>query len=632
MKILRYTAIALVALLAAALFPGCAGTQETLSEVEYVIGVSQANMREPWRLVLTREIQEEAKKHPNVRLVFTDATQDSKKQISDIERLLGYGIDLLIVSPANAEEITPVVSRVYQSIPVIVLDRAVEGYDYTLFIGPDNQRIGRQAGEAVKRMAETRADERTPEEHAGIQVLEVFAESDSLATAERSAGFMEETAGNKNISVRPFALKNQLRDTAEDALLENEAALSGVDVVFAHSDDIALGVSRALKALHKDGSIRIISIDGYSGENGGLELVKKGVISQTVTCPTGGREAVRYAIEILKHVEGVPKQVILRSHSITGVSDVEGYERMRQSLPRELTRPIRVGYAQVGKESSWRLANNASIQSAAHAFHIELTAVDANQSQQRQVEAVLGFIVDRVDVIVISPVVNTGWDQVLREAKAAGIPVLLSDRNIEVPDEDMFRTFIGADFKEEGRRAMRWILKNVPASEDGRTLNIMELQGTVGATPTVERKQGFEMLLEKNAGYRIVHSESGNFTLEGGKQIVQRYLDAHEWDVDIIFAHNDDMALGAIEALEAHGLRPGRDIKIVSVDGTRAALEAIVAGKLNCSVECSPLLGPQLMKAVTDLMAGKELPLRIITDEVVFTEENAKKALPGRTY
>ena len=629
---LRYIAILLIALLALALCSGCAKTQEALSEVEYIIGVSQANMREPWRLVLTREIQEEAKKYPNVRLVFTDATQDSKKQIADIERLLGYGIDLLIVSPTNVEELTPVVSRVYQSIPVIVLDRAVEGYDYSLFIGPDNQRIGRQAGQAVVRMAQqTPASTEIPGEQADMRVLEVFAESNSLATAERSAGFMEEIAANQNISVRPFALKNQLRDTAEDALLQNEGALSGVDVVFAHSDDIALGVSRALHTLHKDGSIRIISIDGYSGENGGLELVRKGIISQTVTCPTGGKEAMRYAIEILNHVEGVPKQVILRSHSIRK-EDVESYERMRQSLPRELTRPIRVGYAQVGKESSWRLANNASIQSAAYAFHIELTAIDANQSQQRQVEAVRSFIADQVDVIVISPVVNTGWDEVLHEASEAGIPVLLSDRNIEVPDEDMFRTFIGADFQEEGRRAMRWILNNVPANEAGRVMNIMELQGTVNATPTVERKQGFEMLLKKNAGYRIIHSESGDFTLDGGKQIVERYLKEHDWDIDIIFAHNDDMALGAIEALEAHGLRPGIDIKIVSVDGTRAALNAIVTGKLNCSVECSPLLGPQLMKAVTDLMAGKELPLRIITDEVVFTKENAKKSLPGRTY
>lgn len=630
MRGVKYIAIVLLALLMAALFLGCAKSQQALAEVEYLIGVSQANMREPWRLVLTREIQEEAKKYQNVRLIFTDATQDSKKQIADIERLLGYGIDLLIVSPTNAEELTPVVSQVYQDIPVIVLDRAVEGYDYSLFIGPDNQRIGRQAGQAVVRMAEAWAKEKDMNGRTSMRVLEVFAESNSQATAERSAGFREEIAGSSNISVRTFPLKNQLRDTAEDALLADEEALSGVDVVFAHSDDIAVGVSRALHTLKKDGSIRIISIDGYSGENGGLELVKKGVISETVTCPTGGKEAVRYAIEILNHVQGVPKQVILRSHSIVK-ENVESYERMQQSLPREITRPIRVGYAQVGTESSWRLANNASIQSAAHAFNIDLTVIDADQSQQRQVEAVRSFIKDRVDVIVISPVVNTGWDEVLREANEAGIPVLLSDRNIEVPDADMFRTFIGADFIEEGRRAMRWILNNVPA--DGhRVMNIMELQGTVNATPTAERKQGFEMLLEKNPQYRIVHSESGDFTFDGGKQIVERYLNAHDWDIDIIFAHNDDMALGAIEALEAHGLRPGKDIKIVSVDGTRAALDAIVAGKLNCSVECSPLLGPQLMKAVTDLMAGKELPLRIITDEVVFTEENAKMALPGRTY
>lgn len=626
----RGVALLLCVLFAAAACSGCANTNK--EAVQYVIGVSQANMREPWRLVLMREIQEEAAKHPNIRLVVTDATQDSAKQKADIERLLGYGIDLLIVSPCNAEDLTPTVSEVYRKIPVIVLDRAVEGYDYSLFIGPDNARIGKQAGDAILDLFNLAQNKGLPyalytEQHP-FRVLEVAAYGDSPATVERSAGFSAELARFKAVEIRRLSLENQLRDTAEDAVMANADLLRDVNAVLAHSDDIALGVSRALKRLNLAGTVRVVGIDGYSGENGGLDMVRKGTINQVITSPTGGREAVRYALEILDSVSGVPKQVILRSHSVTQ-ADVESYERSLNPTLREVTEPIRVGYVQVGHESSWRLANNASIQEAARDFGVVLTAIDADQVQERQIEAVRKFIREKMNVIVISPVVSTGWDEVLQEAADAGIPVLLSDRSIEVTNDDLFMTFIGADFREEGRRAMRWILKNVPAD---KSVRIMELQGTLGATPTEERNEGFAELLDKNRSYRIVYSKGGDFTFEGGKQIVTDYLKTHPWDIDVIFAHNDDMALGAIAALEENGLHPGTDCRIVSVDGTRAALKAITAGTLNCSVECSPLLGPQLMKAVTDLMEGEELPLRIITNEIVFTADNAKSELPGRKY
>ena len=235
-----------------------------------------------------------------------------------------------------------------------------------------------------------------------------------------------------------------------------------------------------------------------------------------------------------------------------------------------------------------------------------------------------------MDVIVISPIVDSGWDEVLMEARDAGIPVLLSDRKISVAEDDLFMTFIGADFIEEGRRAMRWTAANVPA--DKHPVRILEIQGTVGATPTIERKRGFEMLLAEHPDYSIVYSAGGDFTREGGRLVVGQYLREHAWDIDVIYSHNDDMALGAVDALEAAGIQPGRDVKIISVDGTKEAVKALEEGRLNCVVECSPLLGPQLMKAVTDLMSGKELPLRIITDERVFTAQTPREELRGRKY
>ena len=177
---------------------------------------------------------------------------------------------------------------------------------------------------------------------------------------------------------------------------------------------------------------------------------------------------------------------------------------------------------------------------------------------------------------------------------------------------------------------MRWLLQN---SEDlEKPVRILEIEGTIGASPTIDRHEGFREILEQNPGYEVVYRAGGEYTYEGGCMVVEEYLEDHPWDIDVIFSHNDNMALGAIDTLLEHGYRPGEDTKIISVDGTRIAFEAMLEGTLNCTVECSPLLGPQLMKAIQELMAGEELPIRIITDEKVYTQENAAEALPDRLY
>ncbi len=598
------------------LFSACGFRED--DRVEYLIGVSQADMRTPWRLVLSRELREESAKYPNIRLVFTDATSDPVKQVSDINRLLDYGIDLLIVSPCDAGHLTGVIRDVYRRIPVIVLDRVVEGFDYSLFIGPDNELVGRQAGKAVEEMAEGRE----------CTVLELRGSSGSMTSTERSKGYLSAVSSVENLRLLDMVMENESRDAAEDAVRSLGPALKDIHIIFAHNDYMALGAHRALEALGYD-HIKILGIDGFSGPEGGLELIAKDIIDRTITCPTGGREAIQFSMDILGRASGVPKQVILRSHNVTS----DNLEAYRQNLERPYQVPagkIRVGYAQVGTESGWRLANNKSIRQAARNFGIDLTAIDANQSQQRQIESVREFIRARMDVIVISPVIDSGWDEVLDEAAAAGIPVLLSDRKITTSSDKHSLTFIGADFIEEGRRAMRWAANNAPGRNG--IVRILEIQGTLGASPTIERKRGFEMVMEEHPGFAIVHSESGDFTTEGGRKVIEDYLSAMPWDIDVIFAHNDDMAIGAVAALEASGISPGTNVKIISIDGTKEAVRAVAEGRMNCVVECSPLLGEQLMKAITDLMSGKDLPLRIITDEIVFTAENAKEELKNRTY
>jgi ABC-type sugar transport system substrate-binding protein len=299
---------------------------------------------------------------------------------------------------------------------------------------------------------------------------------------------------------------------------------------------------------------------------------------------------------------------------------------------------IVVGFSQIGAESAWRVANTESIISEAKKYdNIELKFSDAQQKQENQIKAIRSFIAQGVDVIAFSPVVETGWTPVLKEAKRAGIPVILSDRAVDTDDDTLWVTFMGSDFVEEGRRAARWLVENYGklkrSDKSMDVVNIVELQGTVGSAPAIDRKVGFEEVMKNHTNFKIIKSQSGDFTRSKGKEVMEAFLKAEGKKIDVLFGHNDDMAIGAIQAIEEYGLKPGKDIIIVSIDAVRGAFEAMIEGKLNCTVECSPLLGPQLFEAVQDLMAGKTLPKRIVTKEGVFPQEvAAKETLPTRKY
>ena len=294
-------------------------------------------------------------------------------------------------------------------------------------------------------------------------------------------------------------------------------------------------------------------------------------------------------------------------------------------------KPLVIGFSQVGAESEWRTANTVSIKDAAKKAGVTLKFADAQQRQENQVKAIRSFIAQKVDVIAFSPVVESGWDTVLREAKAAKIPVILTDRDVNVADRSLVVTMIGSDFVEEGRRAARW-LKDYAAKSPGKTFNIVELQGTVGSAPAIDRKAGFEEGIKGNAQLKIIRTQTGEFTRTKGKEVMEAFLKADGKNINVLYAHNDDMAIGAIQAIEEAGLKPGKDITIVSIDGVKGAFEAMMQGKLNVTVECSPLLGPQLMQVAKDVVAGKPVPKRIVTEERVFPAEVAAKEFPTRKY
>jgi ABC-type sugar transport system substrate-binding protein len=290
--------------------------------------------------------------------------------------------------------------------------------------------------------------------------------------------------------------------------------------------------------------------------------------------------------------------------------------------------PLTVGFSQIGAESGWRTANTDSIKAEAAKRQINLRFSDAQQKQENQIKALRSFVAQGVDVIAFSPVVETGWEPVLREIKQAGIPVILTDRGVAVSDPSLFVTFIGADFVEEGRRAGRWLAQKT----DGKAV-IAELVGTPGSAPAIDRKKGFEEILASHPGMKIVLSQSGDFTRAGGKEVMEAFLKSPQGrQITALFAHNDDMALGAIQAIEEAGLKPGKDITIISIDGVRGAFEAMVAGKLNCTVECNPLIGPQLFDLVRDVAAGKPVPKNVRVQESVYDQSQAAAALPSRQY
>jgi ABC-type sugar transport system substrate-binding protein len=295
-----------------------------------------------------------------------------------------------------------------------------------------------------------------------------------------------------------------------------------------------------------------------------------------------------------------------------------------QPAAKKTYKDLVVGFAQLGAESEWRTANTVSIQEAAKDLGVTLKFSDAQQKQENQIKAIRSFITQKVDVIGIPPVVETGWETVFQEAKDAGIPVILVDRRADVP-EDMYATYLGSDFVEEGRRAALEVNKLFP--NGGK---IIELVGTIGSAPANDRAKGFRESLNPNI--EIIDSQSGDFTRAKGREVMEIFLKKYGQDIAGVYAHNDDMALGAIQAIEKFGAKPGSDIKIISIDAVRGAFQAMVEGKLNGTVECNPLLGPQFYELALKVVNGESVPKWVPSEEGVFLPETAAQDLPNRKY
>jgi len=287
-----------------------------------------------------------------------------------------------------------------------------------------------------------------------------------------------------------------------------------------------------------------------------------------------------------------------------------------------------IGFSQIGAESAWRTAETESVKAEAAKLGVDLKFADAQQKQENQIKAVRNFVAQGVDAIMLAPVIESGWDAVLLEAKKAKIPVILLDRGVKVSDDSLYTTLIGSDFVNEGRLAGEWLAKKL----NGKG-NVVELLGTPGSAPANERHKGFMDAIAKTPGIQIIKSQTGEFTRAKGKEVMEAFLKSPDSaSINALYAHNDDMAIGAIEAIKAAGRKPGTDIVVVSVDSIRDAFKAIKAGELNCTVECNPLLGPQAFQAAKDALAGKKLEKKTVVPDVVYDTKPTDQFINDRKY
>lgn len=290
-----------------------------------------------------------------------------------------------------------------------------------------------------------------------------------------------------------------------------------------------------------------------------------------------------------------------------------------------------VGFSQIGQESGWRDAETSDIQwyAARNTDSVELHFADAQQNPENQIKAIRSFIDMGVDVIAFAPVIETGWEEVLTECQEAEIPVILVDRGIDASiDNSLYTTMIASDHVWAGEQAA--IVMNELIGGNGV---VVELQGTIGASATIQREKGFDDYMAANCpNIDIVAHQSGDFTRDQGREVMASMLATYD-HIDGVFAHNDDMALGAIEAIKEAGLKPGEDIKVISVDGVKAAFEAVLAGELNCTVECTPLLAQQIFDAATALKAGETVDKWIVSDDDIYTADKVtQEIIDARTY
>ncbi|MDA3811636.1 MAG: ABC transporter substrate-binding protein [Spirochaetaceae bacterium] len=310
-------------------------------------------------------------------------------------------------------------------------------------------------------------------------------------------------------------------------------------------------------------------------------------------------------------------------------------QEQKKTLRPEMESII-LGFSQIGAESAWRNCNTRSVTEAAAEKGIQLIFTNAEQKQENQIKALRSFIAYQVDVIAFVPIVADGWDNVLQEAKDAGIPVLITDRKINTSDSSLFAGFIGTDSIQEGRKGATFLIEKFAdrldrSGKETRPINIVELSGTEGSSVATGRAAGFRDILKDYPQFKIIYSQSGDFLRSKGYEIMHSILDKYK-NIDVVFSHNDGMTLGIIDAMTEKGIKPGLDIVIVTIDAEQAIIDALRSGNVNYVIECNPKMGPEIMDLVQRLSLGEKIPRLQYVNETVFSETDDLSKIEPRGY
>jgi simple sugar transport system substrate-binding protein len=576
------------ALALAVVLSALAGCTAADPPVKFLIGVSQANLSEPWRISMTDEIQRQAGLHPELRIIVADASDSLGKQIGDVEKFEGLGVDLLIISPLESEALTPTVTRVFQSIPVIVLNRSVANYDYTLFIGPDNARIGQEAGRFVARTLQ----------NTGGEVLEVLGRSGSPPTLERAQSFRQEIARNPLIRLQSAVLANWLRDGAEDLVLERLKVDAPPRVIFAHNDAMAYGAWMAAEKLGLSRKITFLGVDGLPGPRGGLELLRSGVLDGTFVSPTGGKEAVEFALALLRHQGEQPKKVILGTRFLTR-NDLEA-----APVPASGLGPRSVAFLPSTGGDGWSQRVRSSAEKALAAGGWSLSVLTGTEPT----------LPAGLDAVVVDASDSGVDDRRHREAieasaRARNLPLFRLGPQPPAGDDSGWTLALGPDPLEEGRRAGRWL-----AGEGSR--RILELTGPAGSAATRDRSQGLVQGVAERGSGLVTATVATEGTRAAGRAAVAKAL-AEGLSFDAVFAHTDELTLGAADALKDK--TAAAKVAIAGVGAGTDALAALKAGLVGCLIRSPTDLGPLLRSDIVRSLDDRGVSRRLVTSHDVLT-------------
>jgi len=537
---------------------------------------------------MTDEIQRQAAIHPELRIIVADASDSLGKQIGDVEKFEGLGVDLLIISPLESEALTPTVTRVFQSVPVIVLNRSVANYDYTLFIGPDNARIGQEAGRFVAR---TLRD-------TGGEVLEVLGRSGSPPTLERAQSFRQEIARNPLIRTQSAVLANWLRDGAEDLVLERLKADDPPRVIFAHNDAMAYGAWMAAEKLGLSKKITFLGVDGLPGPRGGLELLRSGILDGTFVSPTGGQEAVEFAMALLRHEGEQPKKVILGTRFLT-LRDLEA------ARPASLKPgPRTVAYLPSTGEDGWRERLTASTERALKARGWTLIVLEGNAP----------VLPSGLDALVVDASDRGSSDRRRRErledaARLKRVPLFRLGPQPVAGDDSGWALALGPDPVEEGRRAGRWL-----AGEGAR--RILEITGPADSAGGSQRSLGLVQGLAERGSGLVTTKVPTDGTRKAARAAVGAAV-AEGLSFDAVFAHTDELTLGAADALE--GRTAPKKVSLAGVGAGDEALAALRTGRIGCLIRSPTDLGSLLRSDIERFLSDRGVSRRLVTSHDVLT-------------